>query len=284
MGNEEKALTPSNPRVQRKKAHAALWYKEWRTQRWRFFLGTIVLSGLLAGMLRAQIIPNNEAALLIYWPVGVLMTIFLAMGPVASEKADRTWEFLVAQPVSRADALYVKWAVGVVQLIGMMAIATGCGILAMWSRGFSGQATVFAFIEKGRWPEFNRIVVEWITGHPAAGLCLVAVPSVVALACWYTPLFFILTRARNEFAAALGGILLTIALHAWLVQIWLAEPVEEHPILAISALLNPLLTLVIAVTPGLPKWLLLGMPLYIVLWILVPLFLVRRFAERVGRS
>src|SRR5260221_12632211 len=94
----------------------ALLRKEWQEQRWRFFLGTVVFSCLLAGLLRAQIIPNGEAALLIYGPVGLVMTIFLAMGSVASERADHTWEFLTVQPVSRAQLLRAKWMMGVAQL------------------------------------------------------------------------------------------------------------------------------------------------------------------------
>lgn len=281
MRNEPGTTLPS--RAHRRATSRTLLWKEWREQRWRFFLGTVVLSGLLAGLLRAQIIPSNEAALLIYWPVGVLMTIFLAMGSVAVERADRTWEFLITQPVSRADVLLAKWRMGVLQLVGMMTIATVAGILAMWSRGFRGTVTVFVR-EGGLWPEFNRGVVAWMVSHPAAGLCSVAVPATVALACWFTPLFLVLTRARNEFTAALGGILLTVALHLWLAQLWLAEPMDDHPIMAVSAMLNPLVTLAIAIAPGLPKWLLCAMPLYVLLWIVVPLWLLRRFAGRAVRS
>ena len=115
--------------AQRRPMRRALLWKEWREQRWRFFLGTFVLSGLLAGLLRAQIIPANEAALLIYWPVGLVMVIFLAMGSVAAERNDCTWEFLTAQPVSRAEVLLAKWRMGFLQLIGMITIATLAGDL-----------------------------------------------------------------------------------------------------------------------------------------------------------
>ena len=76
---------PENVRgalVRRQTVWAALLRKEWCEQRWRFFLGTIVLSGLLAGLLRAQIIPPLEAAALIYGPVGLILVIFFAAGPV----------------------------------------------------------------------------------------------------------------------------------------------------------------------------------------------------------
>src|ERR1035437_885912 len=142
---ERRHPMPENGR----KIFRGLLRKEWQEQRWRFFLGTTVLSGLLAGLLRAQIIPNGEAALLIYGPVGLVMVVFLAMGSVASERADRTWEFLTVQPVSRARLLRAKWAMGLAQLTGMMVIATLAGSVAMASRGFR------------RMPEFSDHNTLW---------------------------------------------------------------------------------------------------------------------------
>jgi len=78
--------------------HAVRWAllgKEWREQRWRFFLGTLVLACLLGGMLRAQVVPPHEAAILIYWPVGIIMVIFLAMGSVATER----WSLALSSPI-----------------------------------------------------------------------------------------------------------------------------------------------------------------------------------------
>ena len=148
------------------------------------FLGTFVLSGLLAGLLRAQIMPYYEAFLFIYWPVCTVMVIFLAIGTVAPERADRTWEFLLALPISRAEILVAKWAWGLYQWIAMVVIATLAGGLALWSRH---QGPV------------------WIA------MSLFALITLTSLASWYTLLFLLLTRARNEFTAAIGGLLLTVA-------------------------------------------------------------------------
>ena len=79
MRSADASLTGEQKRAHRRQVRAALLRKGWHEQRWRFSLGTVVLTGLLAGMLRAQIIPANEAALLIYWPVGVVMVIFLVL-------------------------------------------------------------------------------------------------------------------------------------------------------------------------------------------------------------
>jgi hypothetical protein len=262
--------------------------KEWQEQRWRFLLGTVVLSGLLAGMLRAQVVPIHEAALLIYWPVGILMVIFLAMGPVAAERADRTWEFLVSQPVSRAEILVAKWRMGLIQLLGMMAIATTAGLLALWSRGFYGQTTLHdgRSLSTARHDEFYaEAAIEWAVTHPAIWLCALAATATISMACLYTPLFLLLTRARSEFTAALGGIMLTIVVHAWLIQfgvfVYEVGRVGLSSALSpfVTAALNPLSPLLLAVAPAKSVWwpwsVLVHLAIHIALWIVLPVWIVR---------
>lgn len=291
-GDQPKGGTPS--RARRRAIRAALLRKEWLEQRWRFFLGTLVLSGLLASLLRAQIIPANEAALLIYWPVGIFMVIFLAMGPVAAEKADRTWGFLIAQPISRADVLIAKWRMGLVQLIGMMAIATAAGALALWSRGFREVPADLALRLYGPLPETVDGLPGWLPGythrwaaaleisrllHPVGALFAAAFFSTAALACIYTPLFFILSRARNEFSAALGGILLVLATHVWLVQL-AAVGIAENPLFLYSGLLNPLAPLPLMWFPPAAVFLPLMAVVHVLLWIVLPIVIVRRIARK----
>jgi hypothetical protein len=263
----------------RRRIFRGLLRKEWQEQRWRFFLGTTVLSGLLAGLLRAQIIPNGEAALLIYGPVGLVMVVFLAMGSVASERADRTWEFLTVQPVSRAQVLRSKWMMGLAQLAGMMVIATLAGMAAMASRGFRRVPKEFAY------DNFSNVrnLSHLLTGaHPLETIGVFALVATISLACWYTPLFFLLTRARQEFTAALGGISLTIALLVWLIQLlpagksWDFERTVTlyQAALFCTGLLNPLSPLVVAFpgvfAPLLPVLLLAQAGL----WIVLPVWLV----------
>ncbi|UCD29017.1 MAG: ABC transporter permease subunit [Planctomycetota bacterium] len=263
----------------------ALLVKEWREQRWRFFLGTVVLSGLLAGLLRAQVIPRNEAVLFIYWPVGLVMVIFFAMGSVATERANRTWEFLLSQPISRDRVLLAKWLMGFIQLAGMMGIATIAGALALWSRGLFYMPRSASVWEEAHIEGFARYIVSFSTTHPILWLCLISLIATVALSCWSTPLFFVLTRARNEFAAALGGILLTIVILFWLMNIfvlsddvfrgiWKSYSPAQILVLPIMCL-NPLTPLVTVFVPELLVWSLIVLPFNVLLWILLPIRLVR---------
>jgi ABC-2 family transporter protein len=248
----------------------ALLRKEWREQRWRFFLGTMVLSGLLAGLLRAQIVPSLEAAVLIYGPVGLLLVIFLAAAPIAGERADRTWEFLVAQPVSRYDVLRAKWAMGVIQLAGTMVTATAAGLLAMWSRGFRVMPrTPWSDASTG----YDALVAWWVT-HPALSLCAFAAVATIGLICWFTPLCLLLARAHNEFTAALGGVLLSVAL-----LLWLAEFSLGSKLLLVTALFNPLSPLVLIF--GWSALLtLVTIPAHLAIWVVLPLWCARHDSGR----
>jgi ABC-type transport system involved in multi-copper enzyme maturation permease subunit len=258
----------------------ALLRKEWQEQRWRFFLGTTVLSGLLAGLLRAQIIPNGEAALLIYGPVGLVMVVFLAMGSVASERADRTWEFLTVQPVSRVRLLRAKWAMGLAQLAGMMAIATTAGMIAMASRGFRQQP---AFWNYNTW----SLLYYFSTTYPLRSISVFALVATVSLACWYTPLFFLLTRARQEFTAALGGIFLTIALLVWLIQLsagggsrYFGGISPYQVALLCTGLLNPLSPVIVGFSEEFWPFLPVLLVLQVGLWIVLPVWLVGWKSDR----
>lgn len=293
MPSPPATLTVS-PRSPRRAIRAALAHKEWLEQRWRFALGSLVLSALLAGMLRAQIIPSNEAAVLIYWPVGVLLAIFMAMGSVATERADRTWEFLIAQPVSRADVLLAKWRAGLWQLLAIIAIATIAGALALWSRGSRvlpmqldgyspptntvNQVLGWSPAEHGIWWRvFNALAAVQVTA-PILWLGIVGFVSAVSLACWYTPLFFILSRARNEFAAGLGGILLAIVAHVWLLQF--AATAFGSQWLFWPSLANPLAPLALIWSPQSAVFLPALMAIHVLVWLVLPCVIVRRVARK----
>jgi len=116
----------------------------------------------------------------------------------------------------------------------------------------------------------------------------VATAATIALACWYTPLFFILTRARSEFAAAIGGVLLTIAVHAWLAQFWALallggeKLVGDYLLMCVLPMLNPLAGLVLAFVPQLGVLLPVVLLVHILLWIVLPVWYVRRRMRKAG--
>ncbi len=260
--------------------NAALLWKEWREQRWRCLLGTLVLTAISASLVRAQIVTLPESSVMIFGPLGLMLAVFLAMGSVATERADGTWDFLRAQPIGPARILRLKWLVGAGQLVAALLIAGGAAHLAAWSRG------LFELTPPPEWARPNASPIG-LLGTSAASLWMLVLSSTVAMLAWYTVLFFVLTRARNELHAGLGGVLLTIACVAWMLQYpsSLVDStgfvgIEAKHILWMSSLLNPLSPLVFITERALPHGLAFATAL--VLWIAGPLLLVGRL-ERAGR-
>lgn len=256
----------------------ALLWKEWREQGWRCVLGTLVLPTLSASLVRAQLVSMPEAVVLVFGPLGLILAIFLAMGSVATERADGTWRFLRAQPIAAARILRIKWLVGALNLILTFLIAGVAAYLAARSRGLFELARPPA--ELG--PQFTGIVA---LGNSAAWLWTLVLLALVSMLAWYTVLFFVLTRARNELHAGLGGILLTLACLAWLLQYptsmelarWDSEVLH---VFWIYALLNPLSPIAFLFESAACQ--LLATAIALLVWTAGPLCLVGRL-ERAGR-
>lgn len=250
----------------------ALLWKEWREQRWRGVLSVFVLTTLSASLVRAQLVTLPEAVLILFGPVGLLLAIFLAMGSVATERQDGTWAFLCAQPAGPARILRTKWMVGAVQLALAFLIAGLAAHLAAWSRGLYD----LPLPPRG---------AGWGLGlgNSVEALWRFVTTALVSMLAWYTVLFFILTRARNELHAGLGGLLLTIAALAWLLQYGVRR--EHDTVLSgvfwVSALLNPLSPLPFLLGESWPLTLLAPV-VAMFLWIVGPIWLAGRL-ERAGR-
>ena len=261
--------------------NAALLWKEWREQRWRCVLGTLVLTTLSAGLVRAQLVTTPESVLLVFGPLGLLLAVFLAMGSVATERADRTWEFLRAQPLGPAAILRTKWLVGAGNL-AVALLAAGCAAhAAAWSRGLFDLPAPPIYGNRDVPASLGFLLV-----NSGETLWTLVAFSLVSLLAWYTVLFFILTRARNELHAGLGGVALTLACLAWLLQYsaahfevdWLGHSVANA--LWTSALINPLSPLVFVLDP--PGYRLLATGVSVLVWIVGPLWLAGRL-ERARR-
>lgn len=213
---------------------AVLW-KEWREHRWRGVLGALVMATLSASLVRAQIVTTAEAVVILFGPLGLLMAIFLAMGSVATEREDGTWDFLAARPIRRGDLLRAKWLLGAIQLLAMLLLA---GIAAHAAAASRGQFD----LEPPPPQVAEQLHVLMPAGNSPLWLWSVVFSTSVSLLGWYTALFLVLTRARNELHAGLGGLLLTLAVLAWLLQYFAARtlPGVTGTLVWGSVMLNPL--------------------------------------------
>lgn len=256
----------------------ALLWKEWREQRWRCVLGTLVLAVIAASLVRAQLIPLPESLVIVFGPLGLLLAIFLAMGSVATEREDGTWDFLRARPVPIVTLLRAKWLIGALHLVVAFVVA---GAAVYWA---ARSRRLFALALSPEWLDPGPRVLGSL-GESATSLWLLVSLSLVAMLAWYTVLFFILTRARNELHAGLRGVLLTLAAVAWMLQYpasraeWFTDPPLAKALWT-SALLNPLSPLVYILEK--PVWQALSVGIALIVWTAGPLWLVGRL-ERAGR-
>ncbi len=258
----------------------ALLWKELREQGWRFLLGALVLTSLSASLVRAQLVTIAEATMLVFGPLGLILTIFFAMGSVATERADGTWPFLVARPIRRATVLRVKWLAGAIGLVASFMIAAAAAHWAASSRHLFSLPPVP--------PEVRAVAPNMVPeGNSAAWLWGIAGLSTVSMLAWYTTLFFLLTRARDELHAGLGGILLTLGAIAWALQYLFSGAAgfyHDWPsvqrVFWVSSLLNPISPLVFSFDSHIAQALALAWAL--LFWTAGPVWLVGRL-ESAGR-
>lgn len=269
-------MSKHKPKANLSTVRKALSSKERSEHRWRSLLATFVISGLLASLLRAQIIPIEEAAILIYWPVGLIMAIFLAVGTVATERAEGTLEFLLTQPVSRNELLLAKWKNGLIQIVGMLSVATLAGQLAFYSRGIR----MLPFEKIDAFSKFLDVLNPQAT-HPLRWLAAFAFVAILALLCCYSILFFVLLRARNEAEAALVGVLTMIGLHIWLSQIAIS-PDGKNPLFWIG-LLNPVSVFMLINNPNLLHLVPIVCLIQTVIWLLIPFRYLRFYTAGHGK-
>ena len=255
----------------------ALLWKEWREQRWRCVLGTLVLTTISAGLVRAQLMMMTEAVWFTFGTLGLLLAVFLAMGSVATERADGTWSFYTARPIRRVDILRAKWLIGAAHLTVALLLAGIAAHLAAFSRGLFDVTAPPPLSA----PELRML---FSTGNSAGWLWMMVLLAWASLLAWYTVLFFVLTRARNELHAGLGGVLLTLACLAWLLQLpmayeegrWVDSPIARG--LWASSLVNPLSPLAFGVLPTAAKW--LAVAIALPLWVGGTHWLATRLEKR----
>ncbi len=267
----------SSVTTRRTAAFRAVLWKEWREQRWRGVLGAVVMGLLSASLVRAQIIPVSESLLLLFGPLGLLLAIFLAMGNVASERADGTWAFLTAQPAARSTLLRGKWLIGAAQLLAILLLAALAAYFAALSRGvFDLPPPPDYVVQGGGGGGF------FAGSHSAAWLWRISLAAAVSMLAWYSGLFFILTRARTELHAGLGGVLLSLVVIVWAPQ-YPASWYQDAPawggasllIFRATSIVNPLAPLFSLADSVAMHLGVCGLALAV--WVGLPLWLVRRF-------
>ena len=90
----------------------SLIWKEWHEQRWKLAFGCVLLMSLALIGLQARLTRDEGIVALTMALGGVLLPIFVAMGLVASERAEGTFTTLMSMPVRPHTVFAVKLVIG----------------------------------------------------------------------------------------------------------------------------------------------------------------------------
>lgn len=95
----------------------ALLWKEWQEQRGRMALATVWLVGMTAIGLKTRILPDLVILYAIWIGTAVVLSLFVGMGLLASERNRGTLVFLMHQPVGSGKVLAAKVIMGVLAYV-----------------------------------------------------------------------------------------------------------------------------------------------------------------------
>lgn len=167
----------------------ALVWKEWREQRLVFTMGlaiaagmplvlglaTVIVTGGTIGELSGSAAPDLAATLI--WP---LLAALFGAGAIGSERVERTLDFLVSRPASRARLWVVKVATAVGCLLLVMTISAT--VLDVFTR----EPFFVVFLSYWQWAALSALLVfasSVLVSHRASRpLAAAAIGVVVALA------------------------------------------------------------------------------------------------------
>ena len=180
-----------------------LLWKEWHEQAWKLAFGCIVLAAMAAIGLHARMVAD---ATLIEWVavVGVfILPVLSSTGLMPAERAEGSFEALISMPVRPRQVLAAKAVLGVVLVVGPMAVAAAVSLALAGGREMTAGAMLAFYVR--------------------------ATASAVALLAWMVALT---VRLPNEARAALLAVGVVII---WLLlSVALAAPAVRNPAFAAS--------------------------------------------------
>jgi ABC-type transport system involved in multi-copper enzyme maturation permease subunit len=123
----------------------SLIWKEWHEQSWKLAFGCLVLGALALIGLHARIIADETMVMWVCF-IGIgLLPVLSSTGLIPAERADGTFESLLAIPISPGRILLVKTAMGLLLCAGPMIIAAAVSLLSAGGREMSSQAMLILY-------------------------------------------------------------------------------------------------------------------------------------------
>lgn len=255
----------------------SLFRKEWHEQRVRFLVAMLLSIVLVWFVVYANVLTLTETLVIALVPIGMIAAPAFAVAAHMCDREDGSHRFMAALPVSSAERLRVKWAIGVGQLLVLFAALGLTASIAAASRGMLAVVPIpdsARRIVGGFYPEGNRLVWLWFVVSAAA----------VSFIAWYTILVHVLARARAAPEALIGAVLLTTVMIAWLVHGLglLPQTQDLRTVVSVSALIHPLSPLLTLTEPLSTRAGAYGIA--IVLWTILPVWLSGLFVNRMATT
>jgi hypothetical protein len=103
-------------------------WKEWREQRWRLAFSTVMLTGAIGSLAAAQIMTVDEGEIIFTAAAAIVLPLYSAMGSLAPERRDGTFEFYATKPAGPARVFFAKWFFGWLNVV-VPVVAAGVATL-----------------------------------------------------------------------------------------------------------------------------------------------------------
>ncbi|MGA2233069.1 MAG: ABC transporter permease [Tepidisphaeraceae bacterium] len=123
----------------------SLIWKEWHEQRWKLGFGCLVLSALAAIGLRARILPDETMVEWVCFLGLALLPILSSTGLIPAERADDTFESLLALPVAPWRILVAKTLMGLLLCAGPMILAALVSVAIAGNREMSSADMLYFY-------------------------------------------------------------------------------------------------------------------------------------------
>jgi len=94
------------------KTISAIFWKEWRQQRWKLFFGTAMLLLFTGSMVAARISSDREIIVAVWILGGLVLSLYSAMGVFGPERAESTDLFYISKPIAAWKIFACKWFFG----------------------------------------------------------------------------------------------------------------------------------------------------------------------------
>jgi hypothetical protein len=161
----------------------ALLWKEWREQRWKVAMGSMLIATLMGGLSWSRLLPAQMLTTAVLAAASVILPILATIDVLVVERKNGTLHHLAALPFSPRLLCMMKCVVGLATVLIPMLV----GLL------------VVAFLGMVR-PEDQ--IEAWLYGDETAGAAIPPLSSIIALfgaaTMWYVAAFGISTDRPHE--------------------------------------------------------------------------------------